>query len=490
MGFTKITVTMGEILIEEFMKPMGISAYRLAQDIHVPVSRIQDILHGRRKITADTSLRLAKYFGVSDRYFLDIQNDIELRELRMSIDSDIQTIKPCRAAIRKNKMNETSLIFTGDIGFDKYMNKRWEDKNLLADDVRAFLTSGDHLIVNVEGPLYERKAEEATTGALSLVHSMDPKVGDFLKGINADIWNICNNHIMDAGPEGISATLENAKAHGALTLGAGMNESEARKPVIIKEAGGIGMIGVGYQRACRKAGSETPGCFSWSDLEEIEKSIKEIKKNNRWCVVVAHAGEEFTALPTYYTRDRYLAYLDMGADIVVAHHPHVPMNYETVGDKMIFYSLGNFIFDTDYQRSQFNTEFGLFVKLNFTENEFSFEPFGIKIDRENERVVKGKIPEIFTDVQKDEYEKLAPLAAKMFIENTKKQLRFLKPDQFKNATEEDFYNNFYEPLRSGRVPGETLDFQIIYPLSLKADEGAWKESTLEGVKDFILKQMN
>ena len=53
------TPTISEILIEEFMKPYGISAYRLAQDIHVPVSRIQDILHDRRKITADTSLRLA-----------------------------------------------------------------------------------------------------------------------------------------------------------------------------------------------------------------------------------------------------------------------------------------------------------------------------------------------------------------------------------------------------------------------------------------------
>ena len=386
-------------------------------------------------------------------------------------------------------MNSTSLIFTGDIGFDKYMDKRWEDENLLSDEVRTFLSSGDHLIVNVEGPLYERNRIDATTGALSLVHSMDPKVGDFLEGIGADIWNICNNHIMDAKEEGIKATLENAASHGALTLGAGMNEEEARKPVILKEAGGIGMIGVGYQRACRKAGPETPGCFSWSDLDEIEKIIKEIKKTCRWCIVVAHAGEEFTALPTYYTRDRYLAYLDMGADIVVAHHPHVPMNYETVGDKIIFYSLGNFIFDTPYQRSQFNTESGLFVKLNFSEESFDFEPFGIRIDRENERVVKGDLPAIFTDVQKDDYEKLAPLAAKMFIENTKRQLRFLKPEQFENATEEDFYNNFYEPLRSGRVPGETLDFQIIYPLSLKADEGAWKESSLEGVKEFILKQL-
>ena len=386
-------------------------------------------------------------------------------------------------------MYGTSLIFTGDIGFDKYMDKRWEDENLLSDEVRTFLSSGDHLIVNVEGPLYERNRIDATTGALSLVHSMDPKVGDFLQSIGTDIWNICNNHIMDAKEEGIKATLENAASHGALTLGAGMNEEEARKPVILKEAGGIGMIGVGYQRACRKAGPETPGCFSWSDLDEIEKIIKEIKKTCRWCIVVAHAGEEFTALPTYYTRDRYLAYLDMGADIVVAHHPHVPMNYETVGDKIIFYSLGNFIFDTPYQRSQFNTESGLFVKLNLSEESFSFEPFGIKIDRENEQVVKGDLPAIFTDVQKDEYEKLAPLAAKMFIENTKRQLRFLKPEQFENATEEDFYNNFYEPLRSGRVPGETLDFQIIYPLSLKADEGAWKESSLEGVKEFILKQL-
>ena len=100
------------------------------------------------------------------------------------------------------------------------------------------------------------------------------------------------------------------------------------------------------------------------------------------------------------------------------------MNYETFEGKAIFYSLGNFIFDTDYQRSQFNTESGLFIRLNFTEESFTFEPFGIKIDRENERIVKGELPSIFTDVQKDEYEKLVPLAAKMFIENTKRQLRF------------------------------------------------------------------
>ena len=87
-----------EILWEEFMEPMGVSAYKLAQAIHVPTSRIQDILHDRRKITADTSLRLAKYFGVSDRYFLDMQHDIDLRELKTRMSKEISDIRPFQSA--------------------------------------------------------------------------------------------------------------------------------------------------------------------------------------------------------------------------------------------------------------------------------------------------------------------------------------------------------------------------------------------------------
>lgn len=92
------TPTMGEILMEEFMIPMNLTAYKLAHSIHVPTSRIQDILHNRRKITADTSIRLGRFFGVSDRYFLDMQNDIEIRELIEKLDGDITTIKPYAAA--------------------------------------------------------------------------------------------------------------------------------------------------------------------------------------------------------------------------------------------------------------------------------------------------------------------------------------------------------------------------------------------------------
>lgn len=83
-----------EILKEEFMIPFHISAYRLAKDIDVPVSRIQDILHDRRKITAETSIRLGRYFGLSDKYFLNLQIDIDIREAQSTYSDSILNIKP------------------------------------------------------------------------------------------------------------------------------------------------------------------------------------------------------------------------------------------------------------------------------------------------------------------------------------------------------------------------------------------------------------
>lgn len=90
------TPTISEILKEEFMDPLHLSAYRLAKEIQVPVSRIQDLLHDRRQITVDTSLRLGRFFGVSDKYFLNLQNDIDLRRAKEengAIYDQIQSIK-------------------------------------------------------------------------------------------------------------------------------------------------------------------------------------------------------------------------------------------------------------------------------------------------------------------------------------------------------------------------------------------------------------
>ena len=384
---------------------------------------------------------------------------------------------------------ETSVVFTGDIGFDKYMDGRWENEDLLGDEVKAFLKDANHVVVNVEGPLMDTTPEASETGVTQLLHCMKKEVAPFLTDLGADIWSLCNNHIMDAGPAGLKSTLDIAEFYGAQTIGVGMDVTDARKPVIINEAGGIGMICVGYQRACRAASDGVPGCFRWDDLDAIGAVIKDIKSKCRWCVVVAHAGEEFTPLPSPYTRNRYIEYLDLGADIVVSHHPHVPMNYETIGDKTIFYSLGNFIFDTNYQRSQHYTDVGILLNLKFTENSYSFDAMGLKIVRGEERIVEGPLPDIFEDVQESEYELLSPLSVKSFIEATKRQLAFLYPEEYTNPSEEKLMENFMQPLRSGRVPGEVLDFPILLPIAEKAEEGAWKSSKHKKIIDYIMKQM-
>ena len=87
------TPTMGEILNEEFLITLGLSAYKVAQEIKVPTSRIQDILHNRRRITVDTSLRLAKFFGVSDGYFMALRDDIDIRNAKLELAPQLEEIK-------------------------------------------------------------------------------------------------------------------------------------------------------------------------------------------------------------------------------------------------------------------------------------------------------------------------------------------------------------------------------------------------------------
>ena len=85
----------GEVLREEFLNPLGITAYRLAKDIHVPATRIADILGGRRGISAETALRLSRYFGNSAQFWLNLQAHYELREAQRQYSSEMEAITQC-----------------------------------------------------------------------------------------------------------------------------------------------------------------------------------------------------------------------------------------------------------------------------------------------------------------------------------------------------------------------------------------------------------
>jgi len=82
----------GEVLLEEFLKPLGISAYRLSKDLNIPQTRVSQIIKGKRKVTADTALRLSKYFGNSAQFWLGLQNDYDLEVEQIKNNKDFAQI--------------------------------------------------------------------------------------------------------------------------------------------------------------------------------------------------------------------------------------------------------------------------------------------------------------------------------------------------------------------------------------------------------------
>ena len=85
----------GEVLLAEFLEPMGLSQYRVAKDIGVPARRVNEIVHGDRSITADTALRLARYFGMSERFWLNLQAryDLEVQKDRLGRRLDKEVLR-------------------------------------------------------------------------------------------------------------------------------------------------------------------------------------------------------------------------------------------------------------------------------------------------------------------------------------------------------------------------------------------------------------
>lgn len=380
-----------------------------------------------------------------------------------------------------------SIVFTGDIGFDKYMEGKWEDENLLSPAVLDFFHSADHVCANVEGALIEA-TDNGQKGVL--FHSMNPKAAQVFQKMQADIWSLGNNHTMDAGLDGILNTKKIAAEMGSKTVGAGLNLEEASTPIYLNETGGIGLITLSYLVGCVPATETEPGTFRWDDMELIARRIAEVKAKCRWCVVICHGGEEFAAMPLPYVRDRYLKYLELGADVVVGHHPHVPENYELLENgKAIFYSLGNFIFDTDYQRAHLYTETGILLKLKFTEERMDFDAIGIQIVRGAEQIDVAPLPDIFVNISAEEYELLAPLSAKAFLTEDMRAMVYLEPHNYAGCSDA-VWNEYYDnTVSSYYSKGAHMDYDLILPLCKEAENEKWQESKLEKVKDYILRQI-
>jgi len=85
--------TMGEIIVGEFLEPMNITPYRLSKELNVSTSTILDLIHNRRKLSVEMALRFSKYFGNTYKFWLNLQNELEIREIRKKLEKDLEKIQ-------------------------------------------------------------------------------------------------------------------------------------------------------------------------------------------------------------------------------------------------------------------------------------------------------------------------------------------------------------------------------------------------------------
>lgn len=294
-------------------------------------------------------------------------------------------------------INKISIGFTGDFSFSGFFKGRHSDNMLLEKEILNFLNKNDVNIINFESPITPCRM----TSKKRLTHRCEPEVLDYVQNhFKNPVLSLANNHMMDYGRTGMMDTLEVLNQRKISYIGAGSTVTEAARCLVFGDEVKVGVFAVQYKNY-RIADERLSGPLHNTKIKQIQETISYLKDKVDYIVLVYHGGDEFLHAPMPYDRKLLKKYLNMGCDIVVAHHPHVVQGYEKFGKKMIFYSLGNFMFDTDYQRVQEDTDKGVLLNISFYKEDYKFEYLPIKIDREDQCVYVADDDIYFKDIKKE-----------------------------------------------------------------------------------------
>ncbi|MGD8545784.1 MAG: CapA family protein [Candidatus Bathyarchaeota archaeon] len=260
------------------------------------------------------------------------------------------------------------IIFVGDLCPIRRVEKLTLNGRAEAvfGDTLPELYDKDLSVANLECPLTERNSPITKSGPNLKAH---PKTVDCLKAGGFDIANLANNHILDYGCDAVDETIQLLKANNIKSVGAGSNLSTAQKPLRVK-VGKKTIMFLGFaQNEFNCAYEMNAGAWPLDPITNISK-IRKAKDESDIVIVLVHGGNEYNPVPSPRIVNTYRAYIDAGASAVVGAHPHVPQGYEIYNNAPIFYSLGNFIFDSTQEKkeSPFWSK-SFFVRLHFQENK-------------------------------------------------------------------------------------------------------------------------
>ncbi len=224
--------------------------------------------------------------------------------------------------------------------------------------MRSLLTQADLALANLESPV----DDEYRYHTHGTVFSGDPRLLDGVKRAGFDFVSLGNNHIRDAGRDGILETISELDRRRIAHSGAGENLAEARKPALL-QADGVTVAALSCDAIARGywAGSAKTGSAA-CDTERVAADVRAAKSQADVVIVYPHWGIEYRARPTAVQREQAARWLDAGADMVIGNHAHWAAAAEEVNGRLAFYALGNFVFDQTWSEP---TMEGMILELTF-----------------------------------------------------------------------------------------------------------------------------
>ena len=229
------------------------------------------------------------------------------------------------------------------------------------------LLKGDVAIVNGEGPI--TTIDQPFTPSKDYTYRSDPQTALAFAGAGITVLGLANNHAMDQGPAGLADTMKYAGEAGLATFGAGQDDREAERPLLVK-AGNVtvGVVGLAKPYGTHvTAGRNRAGTIPFSQAS-IDRGYKLARDAGAdYVVAFVHWGENYMVVNT---EQRQLAatLADAGYDLVIGSGPHVVHPVEVIGKTTVFYSLGNFVFGTPGRFTADLKGYGLVLSTQFTED--------------------------------------------------------------------------------------------------------------------------
>jgi len=240
-----------------------------------------------------------------------------------------------------HKMDRDCIAALGDLSFHQIQNKN-SCENVF-DSVRKHWDGCELTIGNLETPL----VREGQGVAGKCILASDPKWMKFLYDAGVMLVSLANNHIMDYGPEGLYDTIRVLEEVGIEYVGAGGDVTKAEASLYVdlngRKVAFLARSAVVVSSPCY-AGKEKAG-VAYLDLSKTKDMIRDCKKHADKVVLLLHWGIEHYFYPSPAQRRLAGELIGAGADLIIGHHPHVLQGIERIGDGLVCYSLGNFLFD-------------------------------------------------------------------------------------------------------------------------------------------------